>query len=333
MARGILAVVVAAVMLGPLSALAAERVTVLPLKPGMGVTPELAELVTDALVAAIQQGGTCQVVTWKDVESALRLEKKKAEVSVEVAKRTGEEICTDVSCLNEIAGALGATLAVSGTVSKLGSSYVLAAQLFDQRKAEVVQRFHRTLKAEGDEAVLALATEAARALFPGSGSRSPEARVSTTAPGAPSRPPAAAPAEFAQLEERFERLRASRPRSVEELARNMGGYTAHLRELELGYRKLMLSAEPLWAVTSAVRLAQSWDHLRRIIEETPVPVGLPHEDRAYMQRSMQEQAAPLRSRARELFATAIEDASRLGIDTRDVEAAKAALARLEARPE
>ncbi|MFN7135687.1 MAG: hypothetical protein ACK4N5_26680, partial [Myxococcales bacterium] len=335
---------IALALLLPSLALAEKKVAVMPLKGGLGVEPQLAELVTDALVAAIQTRSGLQVVTWKDVENALQLEKKKAELSVEVARRTGEEVCTENSCLTEIAGALGASLSVSGTVSKLGSSYVLAAQLYDQRKALVTARFHKTASAENAEAVLGLAGEAAEALFaarrpPGEdrgdprgaawkpasdASREPEPAGWTTPARPRGSPP---PSTFVGLEQKFSQFRAWSPRSPEELSRQLQRHTVIARDLETGYRNVMRTATPEWAVSCEVRIGQVYEHLARTVSETPLPLGLPADSRAYLQGQADAQARPLWERARQLLQTALDDAERHGVNNREVEEAREALRR------
>ncbi|MFN7133952.1 MAG: SUMF1/EgtB/PvdO family nonheme iron enzyme, partial [Myxococcales bacterium] len=142
---------------------------VMPLKPKLGVQRAVAEVVNDAFVAALQARGA-QVITQKDVDSMLGLEQRKAALNVEVARRMGEDGCAaDTACLAEIGGALGATLLVTGSLSKLGGSLQFTAELLDQRKGQVIRRFHKAAPKSGDDAYLALAEEAAEALLPGAG--------------------------------------------------------------------------------------------------------------------------------------------------------------------
>ncbi|MFN7131209.1 MAG: hypothetical protein ACK4N5_03950 [Myxococcales bacterium] len=142
-----------------------SKVAVLPLKP-IGVEPQIAEIATDALAKAIQDRGF-QVITPKDVEAALGYERQKASVQVDVARRLGEDSCSaDVECLKEISGAMGAPWMVSGSIARLGSSFSVSAQLFDQRRAVVTRRAQQNASAADESAFLELARLAAAELFP-----------------------------------------------------------------------------------------------------------------------------------------------------------------------
>ncbi len=169
------------------------KLAVLPLKSGHGVAKGVAEVATDALVTSLQAAGA-QVITTRDIESALGFESEKAKVNVEVAKRMGDEVCVDnQACLAEIGGALGVALVVSGSVSRIGSSAVLTAQLFDQRKAVVLRRFQQSAKSDDDAAFLELARLAGAALMgreqtPPTAEQRPTTVTTTPAPQQPAQP-------------------------------------------------------------------------------------------------------------------------------------------------
>lgn len=174
----------------------ARKLAVLPLKPGHGVEKGVAEVTTEALVTALQREGA-QVITSRDIENALGFESEKAKLNVEIARRMGDEVCLDnQACLAEISGALGVAQLVSGSVSRVGSSAVLTAQLFDQRRAKVLERFQRSVKSDDDAAFLELAQEAARALLGRPPAPSP---TSTSEPHASPAPSPAAPSQSAGL--------------------------------------------------------------------------------------------------------------------------------------
>ncbi|MFN7134520.1 MAG: hypothetical protein ACK4N5_20750 [Myxococcales bacterium] len=142
----------AVLLLAPAAAVAAEKVVVFPLAPKLGVKPEVAEVVNDTFVSALQSRGV-QVITQKDVENMMRLEQKKAALSVSVAQKLGSDTCTaDTECLAQIGGALGARYLVTGSLSKLGGSLQFTAELMDQLKGKVVQRFNQISKRTGDDA-------------------------------------------------------------------------------------------------------------------------------------------------------------------------------------
>lgn len=159
-----------------------RKLAVLPLKAGHGVEKGIAEVTTDALVTALQSEGA-QVITTRDIEAALGFETEKAKLNVELARRMGDEVCVDnQACLAEIGGALGVAHVVSGSISRVGSSSVLTAQLFDQRRAVVLKRFQESVKSEDDAAFLELAKQGAAALL-GTGRTtraSPASELATT---------------------------------------------------------------------------------------------------------------------------------------------------------
>ncbi|MFN7132057.1 MAG: hypothetical protein ACK4N5_08235, partial [Myxococcales bacterium] len=120
-----LAALLLIVLLPASSALAVEKVVVLPLAAGRGVEPALADVVSDAFAAALQARGL-EVVTPRDVQNLLQLEREKAVLSVTVAQRLGEEACAaDVECLQQLGGALGARYVVTGTLARIGGAVQL----------------------------------------------------------------------------------------------------------------------------------------------------------------------------------------------------------------
>ncbi len=153
----------------------AKRVVVMPISVSPGLPEDLSKVLADALVGEIDRNTAYKGMTYADMENLLGHEETKAKLSVKLAQKTGGDVCTDTSCLSEVGGALGATLVVSGSLSKLGSSYVLAVQLLDQRKAVVISRFQDSIAATGHEEVLELGRRAARELFAESGGRNQRA--------------------------------------------------------------------------------------------------------------------------------------------------------------
>lgn len=337
--RMIVTLLAATVMVGAgAPAQAARKVAVLPLKAGMKVAPELAELVTDALATAVGRRSGLQTVTYQDVENALAFERKRAEVAVEVARRTGEEVCTDSSCFGEIAGALGVTLSISGTLSRLGESYVLSAQLYDHRRAVALARFHQTVKASSDEAVLDLVDAAATELFPSTRERSPEpAAPVERAIGKPdAAPEAEEPAdpldrEFAALERKFEAFKAIRFDRVDQLRTNLKRRLALLEEVEAGWRLLSTSASDSHraelAVAVVVRTGDAYADFAEAFLASAIPPGLDAEQLEMYRAEIENMAFPLQEKAREAWELAVKMADELGIRSEFVARARAGLAR------
>jgi hypothetical protein len=155
-------VLLALAVAGPLAASAAPakeaktRVAVMPIKGGIGIEPQLAELVTDALVAELTDRGLT-IITSKDVETALGFERQKQMLG-----------CGQESCLAEIAGALGADRVVFGDIAQVRELTVFSVQLFNTKNGQVEKRFHERMSG-GEAGDLLDATERAGAtLFPDS---------------------------------------------------------------------------------------------------------------------------------------------------------------------
>lgn len=144
-------------LLAPRMALAASAgIAVLPLEVGPGVDAKLAEVVTTGLVQEIERRAHTDVIATKDIQTALGFERQRQLVGC-----SNEE-----SCLAELAGALGTRLLVSGSLARVGESYVFSAQLFDLTASRVARRFQHRVKASSPEAFLDAVPIAAEALFP-----------------------------------------------------------------------------------------------------------------------------------------------------------------------
>lgn len=115
-----------------------------------GVDQHIADIVTQSATAAIDRLGVFHVISADDIRSMLTAEALKQAVG-----------CTESSCLAEIAGAIGATYILAGSVGKLGNAYQLALTLIDQERAQTVDRVVRQDEVPVSE-LPALADAAAR---------------------------------------------------------------------------------------------------------------------------------------------------------------------------
>src|SRR5687768_16999194 len=79
-----------------------------------GVGKDLAENLTDVVTVALGRLGVFDVLSRADIERMLQFEQQRQAIGCE----------SDMQCLAEIGGALGVALLVSGSVGKVGSSYV-----------------------------------------------------------------------------------------------------------------------------------------------------------------------------------------------------------------
>jgi TolB-like protein len=119
----------------------------------VGSDQELPKTLTESLVSEIASASGCRVISEEDIKSMLELEAHKAQC--------GE---TSDSCLAEIGAAFGAQRAVSGTVGRVGSDYLLAARLVDVKTAQVVARAEETVQG-GREGLVVASKNLGRTLF------------------------------------------------------------------------------------------------------------------------------------------------------------------------
>lgn len=113
---------------------ARPKLVVLELTPAGGISPELATALTDALTTEAAARGPFDVVSSRDVQTLLGLERQRQMLGC------GEE---SESCLSELAGALGARFVMSGSLAQLGDAVQLTLQTLDTRTARPVGRATR----------------------------------------------------------------------------------------------------------------------------------------------------------------------------------------------
>ena len=109
------------------------RIFVTDLTP-QGVTPEQAYAVRDAVVAALVAQGLFDVVSTRDVQTLLSIERQKQLLGA----------CADESqCASDASSLLQARFVLSGTLSKLGDAVQLQLQGLDTQKSQPVGRATR----------------------------------------------------------------------------------------------------------------------------------------------------------------------------------------------
>jgi hypothetical protein len=118
-----------------------QRLAVLEIRP-LGVSADLAHTLTG--VVAEQAGKTpgFVAISQAEISSMLGLERQKQMLG-----------CGDESCLAEIGGALGASRVLSGSLSKVGDSYLIQLELVDTARAVVQGRESRTVPGSADELI------------------------------------------------------------------------------------------------------------------------------------------------------------------------------------
>ncbi|MHB1846299.1 MAG: hypothetical protein ACYCWW_15860 [Deltaproteobacteria bacterium] len=165
-----------------LAALAAPttKVAVTEIEAGVGAAPKVAHLVTNLVTSELRQNSGLAVTSQEDIQNLLGFQKQKQLLS-----------CSDVSCLAEVGGALGVDQMVMGSISALGTSYVLVLRAIDVRHAKVIRDVERRLRNATPDALLDVIPKAVAALYPKGAGTAPVASVSeiTAAP-----PRAASPA-------------------------------------------------------------------------------------------------------------------------------------------
>ncbi|MBL8951267.1 MAG: hypothetical protein JNK82_10850 [Myxococcaceae bacterium] len=107
------------------------KLIVLPLSVAGGVEAGIGLALTEAVATEVAAHGFFQVISSKDVQTLLNVERERELMG-----------CADesVSCVSELAGALGARFVLSGSVARLGDAYQLNLQTLDSLKAQPLGR-------------------------------------------------------------------------------------------------------------------------------------------------------------------------------------------------
>lgn len=101
-----------------------------------GIDPQVAGPFTEALTTEIASRGFFDVVSSRDVQTLLGVERQRQLLG-----------CSEQgSCMTELAGALGARFVVSSSLAKLGDTFQLTLQGFDSVKSQPLGRSVRLAK-------------------------------------------------------------------------------------------------------------------------------------------------------------------------------------------
>ena len=139
-----------------LGSAAAPRIAVLDVKSRVGVSPELAEGITDDVVIEVRRRvPRATVVSAEEIRSMIGFEQQKSKLG-----------CQETSCLAEIGGALGVDFLLTGSLARFGSTYLLSLQLVETRAAQVKRQASFQLQGKSDDALLAAVRKAVEQLFP-----------------------------------------------------------------------------------------------------------------------------------------------------------------------
>ena len=143
------------VSLLPLMLVALPRLVV-PSMEGHNVADDLRASMTDALVAAVRrQAQDYDVLGGNEVQALLHVQAQKQQLACHDSSNVG--------CLVEIGGALGADRMVFGTLDRVGKSFFLDVKLIDVAHARVLSESSAPVGSEDD--LLAAILKATGELF------------------------------------------------------------------------------------------------------------------------------------------------------------------------
>lgn len=168
------------------------KVALLPLTAGAGVEAKVAQSLTDALAAELRGIGGHQLVTQQELTAVLGVERQRQLLG-----------CTDTTCMAEIASALDVDALVTGSIARLGESWLLQIQLVDARKGVTTGHASRRQRSAGIDDLLDELPAVARELFRAGVAAAPPAVAAAppqVAPPPPSEPPLPSPQADVALE-------------------------------------------------------------------------------------------------------------------------------------
>jgi TolB-like protein len=140
-----------------LAAPAQPRLAVMAIKAEGGTSSTLADAVTQAVVSEVRrQSKGLSVIGWGEIRALVSMERDKQQLG-----------CDQVSCLAEIGGAIGAASIINGTLTRIGSLYLLALRMVDVRHAQVLKEGTERISSGDEDQLLDAVTRAVHQLFPG----------------------------------------------------------------------------------------------------------------------------------------------------------------------
>jgi hypothetical protein len=147
---------IAATLLASALLAAQPRLAVLDVRAGVGISPELARGLGDALTHEVRRRNPgVDVLGATEIRSMLEVQREKSKLG-----------CQDVSCLAEIGGALGADRIVTAGLNRFGDTYLFTVQLVEVRKARVVRDAAEKLSGRDQGELLAAVERAVAGIFP-----------------------------------------------------------------------------------------------------------------------------------------------------------------------
>ena len=120
-----------------------------------GVDKSVANVVTDALHAQLRKLPNSRIISSKEIETMLGYEERKQLAG-----------CSQTSCVVAIGGAMGVDKILTGSVGKLGDSYIFNLKLLDIFSGKIEGMFDKRLSEGDEEDFLESIPEALETLFP-----------------------------------------------------------------------------------------------------------------------------------------------------------------------
>lgn len=138
---------------------ALPKIAVMDVVVRAGVPTSVASVLSDGIVAEVRRRrARSQVISADEIRAMLQVVGERQKLGCRGDK--------DVACIAEIGGALGADQMVTGTLGKLGRTYVFSLKLIDVSRARVLRSASVNLKTHEDDELLASATNLVAQLFP-----------------------------------------------------------------------------------------------------------------------------------------------------------------------
>ena len=109
------------------------KTLVMPFNLGEGIDPALVELITDVAMTQLSDAGSRELIGQADIAAALDLEAQKQLLG-----------CSDVGCLEELAGAMDVDSLITGTINKVGDGFLVIITELDAREVKQLARVQGT---------------------------------------------------------------------------------------------------------------------------------------------------------------------------------------------
>jgi hypothetical protein len=129
-----------------------ETLVVMNLVAERGIDEALIRLLNELLLTQFTQTGNYAVIGGSDVQAIISTE----------AQRQAVMGCTDVACLAELGGALGADLLAVSNIGRIGDFYLLNVKILNVKTASVVRRWSEQVQGLENQLMLAVRKSVAK---------------------------------------------------------------------------------------------------------------------------------------------------------------------------